>query len=279
MDKVPQPGSTGRTYFCASSQGEENTPAPTIQKRGGRSRRRSSGRKSDRGSSYERSASEPESPKDRGKRKRHPSNRIVVNKPESTSTGLTMTSSLFGSSCQLGYSRNQLFPEAQDPPLIPRRVNRIKQEPKGHNNDLPFPGTSELLSGEDNLTHLFHEMAFHPLEMNDNVPDDLRTQTMSMIGPPDNGTVNTQVEGEIFDLSYLFNEMVFHPLERDMHNKAGEILKIMNSISFQVKFHVLLHRYYETMVKNSIFRCLGLQKRLERSRKPLYNSKIFLFCL
>ena len=82
----------------------ENTPAPapTIQKRGGRSRRRSSGRKSDRGSSYERSASEPESPRDRGTRKRHRSNRILVNKPESTSTGMGTSSSLFGPSGQLG---------------------------------------------------------------------------------------------------------------------------------------------------------------------------------
>ena len=29
------------------------------------------------------------------------------------------------------------------------------------------------------------------------------------------------------------------------------------------------------MVKNSIFRFLGLRKRLGRSRKPLYKSKIF----
>ena len=61
--------------------------------------------------------------------------------------------------------------------------------------------------------------------------------------------------------------------------RRGEIFKIMNSISFQVKFHVFIYRYYGTMVKNSIFRCLGLRKRLERSRKPLYNSKIFFSCV
>ena len=33
--------------------------------------------------------------------------------------------------------------------------------------------------------------------------------------------------------------------------RRGEIFKIMNSISFQVKFHVFIYRYYGTMVKNS----------------------------
>ena len=42
--------------------------------------------------------------------------------------------------------------------------------------------------------------------------------------------------------------------------RRGEIFKIRNSILFQVKFHVFLYRYYETMVKKIIFRCLGFRK-------------------
>ena len=61
--------------------------------------------------------------------------------------------------------------------------------------------------------------------------------------------------------------------------RGGEIFKIMNSISFQVKFHVFIYRYYGTMVKNNIFRCLGLRKHLGRSCKSLYNSKIIFFFL
>ena len=37
---------------------------------------------------------------------------------------------------QLRHSRNQLFPEAQDPPLLPRRVNRVKQELDEHNSEM-----------------------------------------------------------------------------------------------------------------------------------------------
>ena len=51
----------------------------------------------------------------------------------------------------------------------------------------------------------------------------------------------------------------------------GKIFKIINSIPFQVKFHVSMYRYYGIMVTNGNFECLGLQKRLRRSRKPLYN--------
>ena len=87
---LPLPPAAGRDR-------REPTPGP----RSGRSRqRRSSGRKSDRGSSFERSASEPESPAPKGPRKRHRSNRVIIHLPpgteQSTSTGVA-ESSLFGS--------------------------------------------------------------------------------------------------------------------------------------------------------------------------------------
>ena len=99
----------------------EPTLAQGTQKRGGRSRRRSSDRKSDRASSFERSASEPESPAAKGRRKRHRSNRVMVllppgTRPENSSTGLAASSGLFGSSGQSSFPRNQLFPEADDQP-------------------------------------------------------------------------------------------------------------------------------------------------------------------
>ena len=85
---------------------DKREPTPGLPGRSGRSRRRSSGRKSDRGSSYERSASEPESPATKGGRKRHRSNRVLIHHPpgdgESTSTGL-VESSLFGPSGQLSF--------------------------------------------------------------------------------------------------------------------------------------------------------------------------------
>ena len=93
---LPPPPSAGRDR-------REPTPGP----RSGRNRqRRSSCRKSDRGSSYERSASEPESPAPKGPRKRHRSNRVIIHLPpatgQSTSTGLA-ESSLFGPPGQLGF--------------------------------------------------------------------------------------------------------------------------------------------------------------------------------
>ena len=106
----------------AGKDKREQTPGPP---RAGRSRRRSSG-KSDRGSSFERSASEPETPPPRGSKKRHRSNRIRITVPpasESTSTGLAAFS-LFDPPGQLGSSQHQsqLFPENPQPE---RRVNRI----------------------------------------------------------------------------------------------------------------------------------------------------------
>ena len=106
----------------AGKDKREHTPGPP---RSGRSRRRSS--KSDRGSSYERSASEPETPPPRGPKKRHRSNRVRVTVPpasESTSSGLAALS-LFGPPGQLGSSQHQnlLFPEDPQPE---RRINRIR---------------------------------------------------------------------------------------------------------------------------------------------------------
>ena len=159
----------------------EQTPAQGPQKRGGRSRRRSSDRKSDRGSSFERSASEPESPAAKaGKKKRHRSNRVRVllppgDSPENSSTGLA-GSGLFGSSGRSNFPRNQLFPEDQpaitrkvnritqlfsedednDHPVLPRRVNRIKQvkftNPGTLENDI-FCGLSELFEEEGGADH------------------------------------------------------------------------------------------------------------------------------
>ena len=109
----------------------EQIPA-SIKKHGGRNRRHSSGGRSDRGSSFERSASEPETPKDRGTRKRHRSNRIIssVNPASGTGAQNPLTglagSALFGPSGQSRHSHIQLFPKAQDQPTLQRRVNRVK---------------------------------------------------------------------------------------------------------------------------------------------------------
>ena len=59
---------------------------------------------------------------------------------------------------QLRYSRNQLFPEVQDPP--PLQINRVKQELDEHNNKLSISGIAELSCGEINIakynwTYLF----------------------------------------------------------------------------------------------------------------------------
>ena len=118
LDPVPSPESS-----CSTTPGQppknrrEQTPAQGPQRRG-RRRRRSSDRKSDRGSSFERSTSKPESPAGKaGKKKRHRSNRVKVllppgNSQENSSTGLA-GSGLFGSSGRSNFPRNQLFPEDQ----------------------------------------------------------------------------------------------------------------------------------------------------------------------
>ena len=53
---------------------------------------------------------------------------------------------------------------------------------------------------------------------------------------------------------------------------------MMNAISFQGQFHISIYRYYGPKVKNSIFGCLGLQKRQERSHIPFYNLEIIFSC-
>ena len=128
--QAPQGGPPQTSLSLPNSGKDKREPTPGPQGgRGGRSRRRSksSGRRSDRGSSFERSASEPESPAAKGPRKRHRSNRILICHPtESTPSGLT-ESVLSDPSGQMGFPQNQLFPE--DPlPAAPRRVNRIKYQ-------------------------------------------------------------------------------------------------------------------------------------------------------
>ena len=148
--------------------GREPTPGLPATGRGGRNRRRSSGRRSDRGSSYERSASEPESPAKTG-RKRHRSNRVLIHyspsKTESSSTGLT-ESSLFGPSGQLGFSRNQLFPEDSHP-ATNKRVNRIKRSSITHLGDEDQlqgnikPNKACLFNDDEATFHLSHLFDAH----------------------------------------------------------------------------------------------------------------------
>ena len=78
----------------------EKTPHPLPKKQGDRSWRRSSAGRSDRGISFERSASEAESPRDHGTRKGHRSNRIIA-QPSSSSGPLG----------QWRPSQHLLFPE------------------------------------------------------------------------------------------------------------------------------------------------------------------------
>ena len=94
-----------------STQGREQTPGV---RKGRRQRDRSGSRKSDRGSSFERSQSEPESPAPKAHRKRHRSNRIIAHHPPAGTPGAAQT--LFGSS--QASSGSLLFPEEP-------RVNRI----------------------------------------------------------------------------------------------------------------------------------------------------------
>ena len=59
---------------------------------------------------------------------------------------------MFVSSGQSSFPRNQLFPEADDQPYTPRRVNRIKQV------KLPNPRTLQSdMTVQHNLAHLFNE--------------------------------------------------------------------------------------------------------------------------
>ena len=59
---------------------------------------------------------------------------------------------------QFRYSRNQLFPEVQDPP--PLQINTVKQELNEHNNKLSISGIAELSCRKTNTqadgeSHLF----------------------------------------------------------------------------------------------------------------------------
>ena len=92
------------------------------------------------------------------------------------------------------------------------RAQTILKEPPGKEAASP-QAEKHIFDNQMDLTYLFDEIAFHPLEqdMTDKVPEDVRTQTMSMRGPPDKGTVNTQAEGE-----------ASHPLEQDMHDDVPE---------------------------------------------------------
>ena len=67
-----------------------------------------------------------------------------------SSTVLTMHTDPEQASGQLRHSRNQLFPEAQDPPLPPERVNRVKQELDEHNSEMSL----HLL--EDDVSNLWY---------------------------------------------------------------------------------------------------------------------------
>ena len=217
--QAPQAPPPQTSLSLPPSGKDKREPTPGLPGRSGRSRRRSSGRRSDRGSSFERSASEPESPAAKGGRKRHRSNRILIRHPtadpESTSSGLT-ESSLFGPSGQLGFPQNQLFPEDNLPPATLRRVNRVKQSLTTHlGGQAEFQGASSRASESSckknfkSKTCLFNESELpetaNPSQSEEEVPNLSHLfEAESQEEPGEHGYENDDTATEPFNLSHIF---------------------------------------------------------------------------